>query len=156
MELSKLILKAFYLIFIYSVVYLLLEAQTPLEGVNLTIMTLFVSIVILYFTFKMVYKFLTTNEVVFLSKKDKKKKAAASSESEEEEEEETEVTVTQESNSDEEENQEEENTNNEENASSSKSNSDEEEEGVFTNIVTSVKNFIQEHTHKFIEDDVFN
>ena len=133
MELSKLILKAFYLIFIYSVVYLLLEAQTPLEGVNLTIMTLFVSIVILYFTFKMVYKFLTTNEVVFLSKKDKKKKAAASSESEEEEEEEeTEVTVTQESNS------------------------DEEEEGVFTNIVTSVKNFIQEHTHKFIEDDVFN
>ena len=135
MELSKLILKAFYLIFIYSVVYLLLEAQTPLEGVNLTIMTLFVSIVILYFTFKMVYKFLTTNEVVFLSKKDKKKKAAASSESEEEEEEEEEkkeVTVTQESNS------------------------DEEEEGVFTNIVTSVKNFIQEHTHKFIEDDVFN
>ena len=134
MELSKLILKAFYLIFIYSVVYLLLEAQTPLEGVNLTIMTLFVSIVILYFTFKMVYKFLTTNEVVFLSKKDKKKKAAASSESEEEEEEEKEkeVTVTQESNS------------------------DEEEEGVFTNIVTSVKNFIQEHTHKFIEDDVFN
>ena len=131
MELSKLILKAFYLIFIYSVVYLLLEAQTPLEGVNLTIMTLFVSIVILYFTFKMVYKFLTTNEVVFLSKKDKKKKAAASSESEEEEEEEKEVTVTQESNSD-------------------------EEEGVFTNIVTSVKNFIQEHTHKFIEDDVFN
>tara|TARA_Y100000816_G_scaffold259473_1_gene215079 strand:- start:1073 stop:1471 length:399 start_codon:yes stop_codon:yes gene_type:complete len=132
MELSKLILKAFYLIFIYSVVYLLLEAQTPLEGVNLTIMTLFVSIVILYFTFKMVYKFLTTNEVVFLSKKDKKKKAAASSESEEEEEEEEkEVTVTQESNSD-------------------------EEEGVFTNIVTSVKNFIQEHTHKFIEDDVFN
>jgi ABC-type uncharacterized transport system fused permease/ATPase subunit len=126
MELSKLILKAFYLIFIYSVVYLLLEAQTPLEGVNLTIMTLFVSIVILYFTFKMVYKFLTTNEVVFLSKKDKKKKAAASSESEEEEEEEEEkeVTVT--------------------------------EEGVFTNIVTSVKNFIQEHTHKFIEDDVFN
>ena len=134
MELSKLILKAFYLIFIYSVVYLLLEAQTPLEGVNLTIMTLFVSIVILYFTFKMVYKFLTTNEVVFLSKKDKKKKAAASSESEEEEEEEEEkeVTVTQESNS------------------------DEEEERVFTNIVTSVKNFIQEHTHKFIEDDVFN
>ena len=134
MELSKLILKAFYLIFIYSVVYLLLEAQTPLEGVNLTIMTLFVSIVILYFTFKMVYTFLTTNEVVFLSKKDKKKKAAASSESEEEEEEEKEkeVTVTQESNS------------------------DEEEEGVFTNIVTSVKNFIQEHTHKFIEDDVFN
>ena len=135
MELSKLILKAFYLIFIYSVVYLLLEAQTPLEGVNLTIMTLFVSIVILYFTFKMVYTFLTTNEVVFLSKKDKKKKAAASSESEEEEEEEEEkkeVTVTQESNS------------------------DEEEEGVFTNIVTSVKNFIQEHTHKFIEDDVFN
>ena len=134
MELSKLILKAFYLIFIYSVVYLLLEAQTPLEGVNLTIMTLFVSIVVLYFTFKMVYKFLTTNEVVFLSKKDKKKKAAASSESEEEEEEEEEekeVTVTQESNSD-------------------------EEEGVFTNIVTSVKNFIQEHTHKFIEDDVFN
>ena len=133
MELSKLILKAFYLIFIYSVVYLLLEAQTPLEGVNLTIMTLFVSIVILYFTFKMVYKFLTTNEVVFLSKKDKKKKAAASSESEEEEEEEEEkeVTVTQESNSD-------------------------EEEGVFTSIVTSVKNFIQEHTHKFIEDDVFN
>ncbi len=132
MELSKLILKAFYLIFIYSVVYLLLEAQTPLEGVNLTIMTLFVSIVILYFTFKMVYKFLTTNEVVFLSKKDKKKKAAASSESEEEEEEEEkEVTVTQESNSD-------------------------EEEGVLTNIVTSVKNFIQEHTHKFIEDDVFN
>jgi ABC-type uncharacterized transport system fused permease/ATPase subunit len=131
MELSKLILKAFYLIFIYSVVYLLLEANTPFEGVNLTIMTLFVSIVILYFTFKMVYKFLTTNEVVFLSKKDKKKKAAASSESEEEEEEETEVTVTQESNSD-------------------------EEEGVFTNIVTSVKNFIQEHTHKFIEDDVFN
>ena len=133
MELSKLILKAFYLIFIYSVVYLLLEAQTPLEGVNLTIMTLFVSIVILYFTNKMVYKFLTTNEVVFLSKKDKKKKAAASSESEEEEEEEEEkeVTVTQESNSD-------------------------EEEGDFTNIVTSVKNFIQEHTHKFIEDDVFN
>ena len=130
MELSKLILKAFYLIFIYSVVYLLLEAQTPLEGVNLAIMTLFVSIVILYFTFKMVYKFLTTNEVVFLSKKDKKKKAAASSESEEEEE--KEVTVTQESNS------------------------EEEEEGVFTNIVTSVKNFIQEHTHKFIEDDVFN
>ena len=132
MELSKLILKAFYLIFIYSIVYLLLEAQTPLEGVNLTIMTLFVSIVVLYFTFKMVYKFLTTNEVVFLSKKDKKKKAAASSESEEEEEEEEKkVTVTQESNSD-------------------------EEEGVFTNIVTSVKNFIQEHTHKFIEDDVFN
>jgi hypothetical protein len=132
MELSKLILKAFYLIFIYSVVYLLLEAQTPLEGVNLTIMTLFVSIVVLYFTFKMVYKFLTTNEVVFLSKKDKKKKAAVSTESEEEEEEEEkEVTVTQESNSD-------------------------EEEGVFTNIVTSVKNFIQEHTHKFIEDDVFN
>lgn len=130
MELSKLILKAFYLIFIYSIVYLLLEAQTPLEGVNLTIMTLFVSIVVLYFTFKMVYKFLTTNEVVFLSKKDKKKKAAASSESEQEEEE-KEVTVTQESNSD-------------------------EEEGVFTNIVTSVKNFIQEHTHKFIEDDVFN
>lgn len=130
MELSKLILKAFYLIFIYSIVYLLLEAQTPLEGVNLTIMTLFVSIVVLYFTFKMVYKFLTTNEVVFLSKKDKKKKAAASSESEQEEEE-KEVTVTQESSSD-------------------------EEEGVFTNIVTSVKNFIQEHTHKFIEDDVFN
>lgn len=134
MQLSKLILKAFYLIFIYSIVYLLLEAQTPLEGTNLTIMTLFVSIVVLYFTFKMVYTFLTTNEVVFLSKKDKNmnKKAASSSEGDEQQEEqEEEVMVTQQSDG-------------------------EEEEGVFANIVTSVKNFVEEHTHKFIEDDVFN
>ena len=68
MELSKLLIKAMYLALVFVLVYFILKLQTPLVGLNLMLFTLFTSVIVVYFTFGMVYNFLVNREIVIKDK----------------------------------------------------------------------------------------
>ena len=74
MELSKLLLKVLYLIIIYTICYLVLQSQTSLMNMNVMVLTLFISVLIMYVTFEYVYQFLIHSEVIFKTNKDPEKK----------------------------------------------------------------------------------
>ena len=67
MELSKLLIKLFYLVIIYVICFMILTSQTPLTNFNLYIITLLIAILIVYFTFDLIYNFLVNSQIVFKS-----------------------------------------------------------------------------------------
>lgn len=67
MELAKLLIKLFYLVIIYLLCFMILKSQTPLTSTNLYIISLLISILIMYFTFDLVYNFLVNSELIFKS-----------------------------------------------------------------------------------------
>ena len=67
MELAKLLIKLFYLVVIYLICFMILKSQTPLTSTNLYVISLLVSILIMYFTFDLVYNFLVNSEIIFKS-----------------------------------------------------------------------------------------
>ena len=104
MELSKLLIKLFYLALLCALCYVLLMAQTPLSGVNL------------YFTFDHVYDFLVHSEIIF------KSDSSGDDESEDEENEGSSSRTAMEQN---------------------------------TQIRDSTRDYMLDHTHKFVQDKVF-
>ena len=75
MELSKLLLKVLYLIIIYTICYVVLQSQTSLMNMNVMVLTLFISVLIMYISFEYVYQFLIHSEVIFkTTNKDSDKK----------------------------------------------------------------------------------
>lgn len=67
MELSKLLLKILYLVIVYALCFAILKAQTPLTSSNLYVITLLISVLVMYFTFEYLYNFLVSSEIIFQS-----------------------------------------------------------------------------------------
>ena len=67
MELSKLLLKILYLVIVYALCFAILQAQTPLSGSNLYVITLLISVLVMYFTFEYLYNFLVSSQIIFQS-----------------------------------------------------------------------------------------
>ena len=116
MELSKLLIKLFYLVLLCALCYVLLMAQTPLSGVNLYVLTLLIAVLLMYFTFDHVYNFLVHSEIIF------KSDSSGDDESEDEENEGSSSRTAMEQN---------------------------------TQIHDSTRDYILDHTHKFVQDRVF-
>lgn len=117
MELSKLLIKLFYLVLLCALCYVLLMAQTPLSGVNLYVLTLLIAVLLMYFTFDHVYDFLVNSEIIFQSDD-----GSGDDESEDEENEGSSSRTAMEQN---------------------------------TQIRDSTRDYILDHTHKFVQDKVF-
>lgn len=116
MELSKLLIKLFYLVLLCALCYVLLMAQTPLSGVNLYVLTLLIAVLLMYFTFDHVYNFLVHSEIIF------KSDSSGDDESKDEE-----------------------------NGGSSSRTAMEQN----TQIRDSTRDYMLDHTHKFVQDKVF-
>ena len=116
MELSKLLIKLFYLVLLCALCYVLLMAQTPLSGVNLYVLTLLIAVLLMYFTFDHVYNFLVNSEIIF------KSDSSGDDENEDEENEGSSSRTAMEQN---------------------------------TQIRDSTRDYMLDHTHKFIQDKVF-
>lgn len=116
MELSKLLIKLFYLVLLCALCYVLLMAQTPLSGVNLYVLTILIAVLLMYFTFDHVYNFLVNSEIIFQSD------SSGDDENEDEE-----------------------------NGGSSSRTAMEQN----TQIRDSTRDYILDHTHKFVQDRVF-
>lgn len=116
MELSKLLIKLFYLVLLCALCYVLLMAQTPLSGVNLYVLTLLIAVLLMYFTFDHVYNFLVHSEIIF------KSDSSGDDENEEKENEGSSSRTAMEQN---------------------------------TQIRDSTRDYMLDHTHKFIQDKVF-
>ena len=75
MELAKLLLKVLYLVLLYAVIFAVLKPRVQMEGANMSVIALALAVLIMYFTFESLYKFMMTNEIVIQSEdKDKKDK----------------------------------------------------------------------------------
>ena len=77
MELSQLLIKSIYLALVFMLVYLILQIQTPLVGMNLVLFSLFISVIVVYFTFITVYNFLINSEIIFKDTSSEKKEKEA-------------------------------------------------------------------------------
>lgn len=75
MELTELLLKVLYLGLLYFSVLMVVKPMTSIEGSNLIVIVLSLSVLLMYFTFDKLYDFMTKNKIVIKNKKkDKKKK----------------------------------------------------------------------------------
>ena len=64
MELAKLIIKIVYLFVLVGLCYAILSNQTPLIGMNLYVLSLFIGVLLMYFTFNYVYRFLINSQLI--------------------------------------------------------------------------------------------
>ena len=64
MEIAKLLLKLLYLVVLVVLCRLILASQTPLAGMNLDVLSFFIGVLLMYFTFDYVYRFMVNNEVI--------------------------------------------------------------------------------------------
>lgn len=65
MELSKLILKIMYLVVLYALCYFVIRSKSEADNMNIVLLSLFVSVILLYFTFDNVYQYLINSQLVF-------------------------------------------------------------------------------------------
>ena len=64
MDLATLLLKVLYLFVLYVICFLILRAQTPLNGGNLYVISILIAVLVMYFTFDYVYSFLQGSELI--------------------------------------------------------------------------------------------
>lgn len=64
MDLATLLLKVLYLFVLYVICFFILRAQTPLNGGNLYIISILISVLLMYFTFNYIYSFLQNSEII--------------------------------------------------------------------------------------------
>ena len=64
MEIAKLLLKLLYLVVLVVLCRLILASQTPLAGMNLDVLSFFIGVLHMYFTFDYVYRFMVNNELI--------------------------------------------------------------------------------------------
>ena len=69
MELAKLLLKVLYVTLVYVIIYLFLSSYDPTLGRNAMVIAFLASVIIMYFTFNLVYDFLVSSELIFAVKK---------------------------------------------------------------------------------------
>lgn len=69
MELAKLLLKLLYIILVYVTIYVFLSSYDPKLGRNAMVISFLASVIIMYFTFNLVYTFLVSSELIFEVKK---------------------------------------------------------------------------------------
>ena len=69
MELAKLLLKVLYIILVYVIIYLFLSSYDPTLGRNAMVIAFLASVIVMYFTFNLVYDFLVSSELIFAVKK---------------------------------------------------------------------------------------
>tara|TARA_Y100000389_G_C17148631_1_gene358513 strand:+ start:4 stop:381 length:378 start_codon:yes stop_codon:yes gene_type:complete len=69
MELAKLLLKVLYIILVYVTIYVFLSSYDPKLGRNAMVIAFLASVIIMYFTFNLVYTFLVSSELIFEVKK---------------------------------------------------------------------------------------
>lgn len=69
MELARILLKILYLTVLYVVTYLIVKPQVQLNAMSLNMVVLGFSVLIMYFTFDYVYNFLMSNEIILKNKK---------------------------------------------------------------------------------------
>uniref|UniRef100_A0A6C0KKB1 Uncharacterized protein n=1 Tax=viral metagenome TaxID=1070528 RepID=A0A6C0KKB1_9ZZZZ len=67
MELAKLILKLIYLIILFVLCFAAIRTNVQTSNANLMVLSFFIAVFILYFTFNPLYGFLADNEIVFKS-----------------------------------------------------------------------------------------
>lgn len=65
MELSKLILKIMYLVVLYALCYFVIRSKSDADNMNIILLSLFISVILLYFTFDNVYQYLINSKLVF-------------------------------------------------------------------------------------------
>ena len=65
MELSKLILKIMYLVVLYALCYFVIRSKSDADNMNIILLSLFISVILLYFTFDNVYQYLINSQLVF-------------------------------------------------------------------------------------------
>ena len=65
MELSKLILKIMYLVVLYALCYFVIRSKSDADNMNIILLSLFISVILLYFTFDSVYQYLINSQLVF-------------------------------------------------------------------------------------------
>jgi hypothetical protein len=65
MELSKLILKIMYLVVLYALCYFVIRSKSNADNMNIILLSLFISVILLYFTFDNVYQYLINSQLVF-------------------------------------------------------------------------------------------
>lgn len=90
MELAKLLLKVLYIILVYVIIYLFLSSYDPKLGKNAMVIAFLASVIIMYFTFNLVYDFLVSSELILSTKKKEEKTTKPADEEDEEEEDEDE------------------------------------------------------------------
>ena len=73
MELAKLLLKVLYIILVYVIIYIFLSSYDPKLGKNAMIIAFLLSVIIMYFTFNLVYDFLVSSELIISTKKKEEK-----------------------------------------------------------------------------------
>lgn len=64
MEIAKLLLKLLYLVVLVVLCRLILASQTPLMGMNLEVLSFFIGVLLMYFSFDYVYRFMVNNELI--------------------------------------------------------------------------------------------
>lgn len=64
MEIAKLLLKLLYLVVLVVLCRLVLASQTPLMGMNLEVLSFFIGVLLMYFSFDYVYRFMVNNELI--------------------------------------------------------------------------------------------
>lgn len=64
MEIAKLLLKLLYLVVLVVLCRLILVSQTPLMGMNLEVLSFFIGVLLMYFSFDYVYRFMVNNELI--------------------------------------------------------------------------------------------
>lgn len=67
MELAKLLLKLIYLVVLISLCFTILRQNVETSKMNLMLLSFFVAVFIVYFTFNPMYSFLVDNELLFKS-----------------------------------------------------------------------------------------
>jgi hypothetical protein len=90
MELAKLLLKVLYIILVYVIIYLFLSSYDPTLGRNAMVIAFLASVIIMYFSFNLVYNFLVSSELIFAVKKTDE---TTTSQEEEDEDEDEQVTT---------------------------------------------------------------
>ena len=65
MELSKLILKIMYLVVLYALCYFVIRSKSDADNMNIILLSLFISVILLYFTFDNVYQYLINSQLIF-------------------------------------------------------------------------------------------
>ena len=129
MELAKLIIKIVYLFVLVGLCYAILSNQTPLIGMNLYVLSLFIGVLLMYFTFNYVYRFLINSQLILkLTKTDDVDEVS-------------ETTSTTKKTS----------------PSIESTSQTQKEENIHVSDSSSTSNdFIMDHSHKFLEDNVFS
>lgn len=126
MELAKLLIKIIYLTVIYGIVYTIMKSNTNLVSYNLIVLSFLIAVLVIYFTFSFVYKMLVNSEIIFKTNK-----------------------------TDKEEEEDDENDEEETNKTSQKGSSKKEKSTEIKVNKENKNNYMLDHTHKFIEEKIF-